>query len=68
MSTALITTEVKAVLRDLAELRALGVHVAVVQAAPDGGVEVGVDDDPAVAEHVLRRRYPFPVTCWGFFG
>jgi hypothetical protein len=66
MSAALITIEVKAVLRDLAELGALGVRVAIVQSTEDRGVCVGVEGDPDTAEAELRRRYSFPVGCWRF--
>ena len=66
MTTALMTTEVLAVLRDRKFLASRDVHVAIVQATPAGGVSVGVDGDAAAAERVLADRYPFPVTCWEF--
>jgi hypothetical protein len=65
MSTALMTAEVKAVLRDLRFFASNGVQVAIVEATPDGGVSLGIDGE-AAAEHLLRSRYPFPVTCWRF--
>jgi hypothetical protein len=66
MSAALVTAEVKTVLRDIRLFLSLGVHIVIVQATPEGGVSVGVDGDPAAAEHVLGLRYPFPVSCWRF--
>ena len=66
MSTALMTTEVLAVLRDRRLLADDDVHVAIVQATPEGGVSVGVDGDAAAAQRVLTELYPFPVTCWEF--
>jgi hypothetical protein len=66
MSTALITPAVKAVLNDLNLWSSLGVRIAVIQATPDGGVEVGVASDAATAKEALGARYPFPVTCWLF--
>jgi hypothetical protein len=66
MSTALMTAEVKAVLRDLRFFASNGVQVAIVEATPDGGVSLGIDGEAAAAEHLLRSRYPFPVTCWRF--
>ena len=66
MSAALMTTEVLTVLRDRKLLADRDVHVAIVQATPDGGVSVGIDGDAAAAERVLTARYAFPVTCWEF--
>jgi hypothetical protein len=66
MSTALITPEVKAILRDLSRWAERGVRIAVVQATSDQGVYVGVAGDPATAEEMLGSRYTFPVTCWRF--
>jgi hypothetical protein len=66
MSAALITPTVKVVLSNLGHWRLLGVDIAVVQAAPEDGVYVGVAGDPATAEEALAGRYPFPVACWHF--
>jgi hypothetical protein len=66
MFAALMTAEVMTVLRDRRFLDSRDVHVAIVQATPDGGVSVGIDGDGATAEQVLTGRYPFPVTCWEF--
>jgi hypothetical protein len=69
MSAALVTTEVKTVLRDLGFFASEGVRVAIVEATPDGGVSIGIDGDAgaaAAAEQLLGSRYPFPVTCWPF--
>ena len=66
MSAALMTAEVKAVLRDLAYFSSQGVRIAIVQATPDGGVSVGVDGDAVAAAQLLDSWYPFPVTCWTF--
>ena len=66
MSTALISPEVKSVLSDLDRWRLLGVEIAVMQAAPWGGVYVGVAGDPASAEKALSACYGFPIACWHF--
>jgi len=69
MSAALMSAEVKTVLRDLRFFASEGMQVAIVEATPDGGVSIGIDGDAgkaAAAEHLLRSRYPFPVTCWHF--
>ena len=66
MFAALMSAEVKTVLRDLRFFASEGMQVAIVEATPDGGVSLGIDGDAAAAEHLLRSRYPFPVTCWRF--
>lgn len=66
MPAALMTTEMKAVLRDLRVLASQGVNIAMIQASPDGGVSVGIDGDVRSAEQLLRERYAFPVSCWEF--